>query len=120
MNDAEFKRLDLSRLHTMSNGERVKLLQAMTPQQQKQAVAAISAAYVAGPATPAPKPAQRISGDLIARTYAKRARESAVGHVATKQTTSTGGPVFGSEEFAAAVYAKRGQGVSSKHAPSPD
>lgn len=120
MNDAEFKRLDLSKLGTLSNGERSKLLQAMTAAQQKHAIAAITAAYVAGTGAATPKPAATISADLIARTYAKRARESAAGHVTAKQTSANGGPVFGSKAFADAVYAKRGQASGAEHTAGAD
>lgn len=116
MNDADFKRLDLSKFHTLTNRARSKLLQAMTPQQQQKAVAAVGAAYVAGTgaAKSKPAPAQAFTAERAAQVYAKR-RESVVGHVTAKQTNA-GGPAFGSEEHADAVYAKREQASGGRHA----
>lgn len=117
MNDADFKRLDLSKFHTLTNRTRSKLLQAMTPKQQQQAVAAVGSAYVAGTgaAKSKPTPAQAFSNERVEQIYAKR-RESVAGHVTAKQTNANGGPVLGSKEYADAVYAKRGQGLSGNHA----
>ena len=86
MDDANFKRLDLSKLSKMSNGDRAKLFQAMTPQQQKQAAAAISAAGVAGTVAAKAKPsaAQAFSKEHAKEIYAKR-RESVAGQASTQR-----------------------------------
>ena len=116
MNDADFKRLDLSKFHTLTNRARSKLLQAMTAKQQQQAVAAVGAAYVAGTSAAKPTPTQAFSNERAEQIYAKR-RESVVGHVTAKQTNA-GGPAFGSEAHADAVYAKREQASGGRHPAS--
>ena len=76
MNDADFKKLDFARLNALSHGELAKLLKAMTPQQQKQAVAAFAAAYVSGAAANA-KPGTAASpfNEFAAAVYARRRTE---------------------------------------------
>lgn len=119
MNDADFKRLNLSRLHTMADRERTKLLQAMTPAQQKQAIGAISAAFVNGSATPKHSPTQAPSNVRAEQVYAKR-RESVAGQNSANQANAAGVPAFGSEAHVSAVYAKRRQGSGGNHAADFD